>query len=236
MSGSFQTAIYNGLPVGVEGAFATANPYFSTVPMAGGFVAGPLGVTIGRFGWIDSTMTICNQTGTGAPAGFLMRVQGDALITNWTGGYGMLIQPGTMVGCLMDGGDFWARSTTAVTRGQKVYAQYGSGIVSTGATGTPTTGAVFTGSIAATTLTVTAMTSGTILPGQPVSGSGVTAGTYVVSQLTGTTGGIGTYTVSPTQTASSTTITAVGTVETKWTAATFCDAGELFKMTTRSLG
>ncbi len=69
------------------------------------------------------------------------------------------------------------------------------------------TEAVFTGSIAGTTLTVSATSSGIIEVGQVLSGTGVTADTYIVARGTGV-GGTGTYTVSPTQTASSTTITA----------------------------
>ncbi len=64
-----------------------------------------------------------------------------------------------------------------------------------------------TGSIATTVLTVTAILSGTLTPGQTISGTGVTAATYIVNQLTGTAGGTGTYTVSVSQTVSSTTIT-----------------------------
>ena len=75
--------------------------------------------------------------------------------------------------------------------------------------------AVFTGSIATTTLTVSAITSGTLLPGMLLSGTGVTSGTYIVTQLTGTTGGTGTYTVSPSQTVSSTSI--AGTIPSKIT-------------------
>lgn len=67
--------------------------------------------------------------------------------------------------------------------------------------------AVVTGSIAGTTLTVTAVTSGTIQIGETLSGSGVTAGTTVTGYITGA-GGTGTYTVSVSQTAASTTITA----------------------------
>ena len=70
--------------------------------------------------------------------------------------------------------------------------------------------AVFTGSIATTTLTVTAMLSGSNLSvGQFISGSGVTAGTYITAMVTGG-GGTGTYTVSTSQTASSTTMYAAG--------------------------
>jgi len=45
---------------------------------------------------------------------------------------------------------------------------------------------VVTGSISGTTLTVTAVTSGAINPGQSISGTGVTANTLIVSQLTAT--------------------------------------------------
>ena len=75
-------------------------------------------------------------------------------------------------------------------------------------------GAVVTGSIATTTLTVTAVTSGRIYPGQTISGTGITAGTVITAQLTQTSGDAiglrGTYTVSVSQTAASTTVTAVG--------------------------
>lgn len=67
--------------------------------------------------------------------------------------------------------------------------------------------ATFTGSIATTTLTVSAISAGTIYPSMQISGTGVTAGTRIVEQLTGTTGGTGTYRVSVSQTVSSTTIT-----------------------------
>jgi microcystin-dependent protein len=72
-----------------------------------------------------------------------------------------------------------------------------------------TTVAVFTGTINSTTLTVATQPTGTLRIGQVLSGTGVVAGTVILSQLTGTTGGIGTYSVSaPAQTVASTTITA----------------------------
>lgn len=61
------------------------------------------------------------------------------------------------------------------------------------------------GGSAGTTLTVTSVISGTIRIGMPVSGTGVTAGTYIVSFGTGT-GGVGTYTVNQSQLVASTTI------------------------------
>jgi hypothetical protein len=64
-----------------------------------------------------------------------------------------------------------------------------------------------TASIAGTTMTVTAVISGAFAVGQVISGTGVTNGTTITSLGTGT-GGIGTYTVSQSQTVASTTITA----------------------------
>jgi hypothetical protein len=70
----------------------------------------------------------------------------------------------------------------------------------------PTQTPVFTGSISGTTLTVTAMTSGAVNVGSVLSGTGVTAGTTVTALITGT-GGVGTYTVSASQSVGSRTIT-----------------------------
>ena len=64
-----------------------------------------------------------------------------------------------------------------------------------------------TGSISGATLTITAITSGQIQVGDVLTGTGVTAGTYVTALGTGS-GGVGTYTVSASQTVASTTITA----------------------------
>lgn len=69
----------------------------------------------------------------------------------------------------------------------------------------------FTGSIAATTLTVTAVTTGTLYVGAIISGTGITAGTTITALGTGT-GGVGNYTVSPSQSVGSTNITSVTTV------------------------
>jgi hypothetical protein len=68
--------------------------------------------------------------------------------------------------------------------------------------------AIVTGAISGTTLTVSAVTSGTLKIGQTIEGSGVTDGTIITAFGTGS-GGIGTYTVSASQTVSSTTIYAL---------------------------
>jgi hypothetical protein len=71
------------------------------------------------------------------------------------------------------------------------------------------TQAVVTGSISGNTLTVTAVTSGFVLYGTEISGSGIAAGTVVISQVTAGNdgpGGVGTYTLNNSQTVASTTV------------------------------
>jgi len=68
-----------------------------------------------------------------------------------------------------------------------------------------TVGAQVTGSISTTTLTVATVTSGTLYVGQTIQGTGVTALTIITALGTGS-GGVGTYTVSASQTVSSTTL------------------------------
>ncbi len=69
-----------------------------------------------------------------------------------------------------------------------------------------------TGSISGTTMTVTAVTTGPLTVGAKLSGTGVTSGTTIIEILTGT-GGVGTYKVNPSQTASSTTISGADAIE-----------------------
>ena len=75
-----------------------------------------------------------------------------------------------------------------------------------GSTNSPS--AIGTGAIAANTLTVSAVTSGTLAVGQTIFGAGAIDGTTITALGTGT-GGVGTYTVSNSQTVASETITAV---------------------------
>jgi len=85
--------------------------------------------------------------------------------------------------------------------------QVGQVLSGTGIASSPTISQIntasFNGYIATTTLTVALLNSGTIKTGMVLTGAGITAGTYIVNQLTGTSGGAGTYTVSTSQTAGS---------------------------------
>ena len=75
--------------------------------------------------------------------------------------------------------------------------------------------ASFTGSITLTVLSVDSGLTGLVFPGMLIAGDTVTADTYVYVQLTGTEGGVGTYTVSVSQTVTSEALT--GAMATKLT-------------------
>jgi hypothetical protein len=96
-----------------------------------------------------------------------------------------------------------------VTNGVSIYMQEGSKLDGFYVISKPLTGnggASFTASISGTTMTVTSVASGVIATGSTIYGSGVTSGTTVVGRISGS-GGTGTYTLSNSQTVSSTTIT-----------------------------
>ena len=74
-----------------------------------------------------------------------------------------------------------------------------------------------TGSISGTTLTVTSVTNGLLAAGWVLSGTGVTSGTTITKQLTGTTGSVGTYTVSASQTVASEAMSVLPTAAAEYT-------------------
>lgn len=72
--------------------------------------------------------------------------------------------------------------------------------------------AKFTGSIAGAVMTISAVLAGAMNVGAVVFGVGVAANTTVVNQISGTPGGDGNYTIAPSQTVTSTTLSAGATV------------------------
>ena len=214
MSGGFQTVVGTVPAPAVAGDFCDTNPRATVNAGPGGLVAGASGVIVGHFAWAsyegmdpDNAPTIVNSFGAGAPTGFVHREQ-QALITAYLADAGMVVPTGFGVTLFSEGG-FWVKNdgTSQALYGQKAYARNSDGAVLFAATGTPGTatitgsiGAVattsVTGSISGNVLTVTAVGSGTLYPGSTLSGTGgggVTSGTKIVAQLSGTTGGVGTY-------------------------------------------
>lgn len=223
-TGGWQTQAYDQPAAAVAGDRASQNPLFSFDAGPGGLIAGVGGVTVGRFAWThppldpNGTVQVAQSFGSGPVSGFVMRNQ-QALNPNFLSFAGNTIQQGYEM-ALMIGGDFWVVNdgSTQAQPGQKAYARFTDGAASFAATASPSNGASFTGqidpetfsvtgSIADDVLTVTAVGSGTVVKGATISGTGVSSGSTIVTQLTGTPGGIGTYRVSiPEQSATSTTI------------------------------
>jgi hypothetical protein len=226
MPSGFQTLAYDQPAAGVAGLRASLNTnLFSLIAGPGGLVAGVGGVTIGAFCWTtppvdpNESNQIAYSFGSGSPAGFVAReLQGQN--STFLSYAGMTILQGYDV-VAYNAGEFWVvnNGTTYCQPGQKAYANFANGLVSFAATGAPNTAASATGSsIAASTssvtgsiaddlMTVTAVGSGTLYPGTTLSGTGVSTGTVILSQVSGTTGGVGTYLVSiGGQSAASTTI------------------------------
>ena len=107
-----------------------------------------------------------------------------------------------------------------------------AGIIQTGLNASKPTQATAVGSISGTVFTAASSLTGAFAPGQILSGSGVTVGTTIIAQLTGPTGGLGTYTVSASQTASSTGMTAKG----QDVAVTFDSVSNAFIITSGTTG
>ncbi len=136
----FQSVINQYPAPAVEGDFASANPNASLLSGEGALVTGTAGVTVGRFAW--AVAGVVSNAGSGVPSGFVHR-EGQASIVTWLAESSMLIQAGREV-TLMTRGDFWARTSTVATVGQKVFASLTTGQIQTGAAGATITGYIET--------------------------------------------------------------------------------------------
>lgn len=226
---SFPNAVRLQPEVGVPGTRASMNPISVISRIAQN------AVTVARFVWpgTDTDNQVVNA-GTGKPLGFAITDQ-VGIIPTYLAEYSMQVPAGFPVQ-VAERGEWFASSANVATLGQKVYANYGDGSLSFGATGAATTNAGITANTASnTTLTVTANTGPNIQVGQPVSGTGIPAGTYISALGTGT-GGAGTYTLSQAATATGTGVTVTSTlnVETPYVVTRGGAANAVLKISTWS--
>lgn len=207
-TGGFQTQVVNQPALGVRGDFASSNPWFSFDAGPGGLVADVGGVGIGYFAWANpptdpnSGPTLVKNSGFGPVDGFVSRHQ-QGLNTTFLSNAGMSIPEGFMV-TLMTGGDFLVDNDglTTALKGQKAFANLLTGKVSFANAGSVPGGAsdsggacvkttlTLVGSVSDDILTVTSVSAGTVYPGAVLSSNAVG---QITKQLTGTTGGAGTY-------------------------------------------
>jgi hypothetical protein len=196
----FQKQVNNQPAPAVEGDFCSANPRASVLVGPNGFLAPVGGLTVSRFCWADpNTGDVSQSYKAGYQLGYLHR-ENQALITTFLGD-NTLVVPAGLVVTLLSQGEFWARFDAGATPGNAVYADPNTGKAVAGAAGglnvssvTASAGSAFTGAIASNVLTISALT-GYVSPGDVLAGAGVTPGTVIGAQLTGTPGAAGTYTV-----------------------------------------
>lgn len=162
------------------------------------------------------------------PGGAVVTAVGGAVVTGAISGTTLTVSAvssGTLgVGSVLSGSGVTA-NTTITALGT------GTGGVGTYTVGTSQTAASTTITATNQIMTVTGVTSGTLAVGQPISGSGVTSGSYITGLGTGT-GGTGTYTISAAQQFASATVTAVGSEETPFYVWSAASANELAKIST----
>lgn len=203
----FQSTIHRDQAPGVEGDFASLNPFSSVLAGAGALVAPAGGVDVGKFVWVGPNGQVSRSYIAGYQLGFVGRNQ-QALITEFLGEATMRVPEGFMLN-VFSSGDFWARFPAGAQVGQNVYADPNDGTPLAGATapslasGTGSAGFTGTATLAngSTTLTVATATAGILSPGDLVTGTSIPANTSIVAQLTGTPGKVGTYQMSAAATA-----------------------------------
>jgi len=228
----FQTSVSLQQSPGIEGGFHGANPHYSlTSPDEGMWVAGSPGPFVGRFAWANTAngkVTSAHPGVTTVRVGFVHRDQPaviSGLVTETTN----QVVAGQGIGLLEDG-PMWARFAAGATIGQKVYASYATGACRAAATGSAATA---TGTTANTTSGSAnlASVSGTLNPGEPISGTGIPAGTYIVSVNAGA--GTAVMSANASATNSAVALTRTTDFETAWTVRSTAGNGELAKISVR---
>jgi hypothetical protein len=201
----FQSQINDVQAPGVEGDFASTNPYASVLAGPGALVAPEGGVRVGSFAWVGPLGQVSQSYVAGWQIGFVGRNE-QALIVDFLGESTLVVPAGFMI-VLFNGGDFWAKFPAGGTVGNNVYADPNDGTPLAGSsaptlgTATANAGSTVTATLnGTTTLNVTAVTHGIINDGDVVADSttagNIPAGTTIVAQLTGIAGGVGTYEMS----------------------------------------
>lgn len=134
MATGFQQTINRNVPLAVEGDFASAGPYHAVLAGNQQLKAGATGVTIARFAWANiangQVSNVKPVDTTNQVLGFVRRGANTALITAYRAETSMLVPAGFGV-TIYDRGDFWAKTTTAATVGQKVFASDTTGEIAT---------------------------------------------------------------------------------------------------------
>lgn len=224
----FQQAVSATIAPGIEGGWTGFNPHYTlTNPDDNQWVVGATGAFMGRFGWANPNngqITRAHPGVANAVVGFIHKDQ-MAFLTGITMAATLAVPAGVGIDALEDG-PVWGRFAAGATFGQKVYASFADGSLRAAATA----------SAATTTYAVTTTNASPNLTGvgagafagQPITGTGIPANTYLVS-VSGTTA-----VMSANATASNTiTATATTDFETNFRVRSNCLSGEIAKISVR---
>jgi hypothetical protein len=169
----------------------------------GQLVSPPGGLTVGNFAWADlNTGAVSQGFDPNGQLGFLHREE-QAIIVTYLGISTYVVNQGFPI-TLFSQGSFWAKFAGGASPGQKVYADPATGAPIaanttpvadslTGSIGFSGTGTLVT---ATPNLTIASVVSGILSIGDTVTGTDIPANTTILSQTSGTPGGVGVYVMS----------------------------------------
>lgn len=205
----FQSEINDQPAPGEAGDFYGVNPRASILGGPGMYSAPAGGLVVGRVAWVNpDTGEVSQSFVEAAQLGFLHR-ENNAVITDFLGEATYVVFEGLPI-TLFDQGDFWGSFADGATPGQRVWANPGTGaLIAGGATapaldsytasagfgGTTQQGAAFSIAVTGNVATVSLLTAGGYVDaGTVVFSATIPAGQALGARLTGSAGGIGTFT------------------------------------------
>lgn len=196
-----------------------------------------IGDTLSGTGILPGTTVVSQVSGTTGGAGKYQLNQANTTSAATVTAYGSTIVVSATTGLIsigdtVSGGAGFPVGATIAT--QVSGTAGGAGTYTLSAPGTAYTASATGVTTFGNRIKVTAIGSGTLSVGEAISGTGIPTGAVIDSQVSGTPGGIGVYTIVPAATAyaASTTITVVAGVLTKWVAKSVAAVGELVKIST----
>ncbi len=225
----FQTSVAAKPAPYIEGGWTGFNPQYTlTNPDENQWVAGTPGPIVGRFAWGNVANGKVTSAHPGAPdvrIGFVHRDQ-NAIIAGLLLGDSNQVVAGQGIALLADGPTAARFAAGVAKTGLKVYANYADGSCRAAASGSPATQGSLTATTANGSPNLTALSGTMPVAGQPISGTGIAAGAYIVS-VSGTTA-----VMSASATADGTGIAITKTLdfETAWLTRSVCGNGETAKI------
>ncbi len=218
-------------------ASANTDPTKIDVTAVTGLIS--IGDTVGNVTGIAGSQTIVSQDAGGTPGGAgtykLSGTNTASAVTATCFGSVVKVTARTnliSIGETISGGAGFPTGATVATQVSGTAGD--TGVYTMSARGTAyvasATGVTTFGNV----LNVTAIGSGTLHVGEAVSGSGIPSGAVIASQVSGTAGSVGVYTldIPATAYAASTTVTGTNGVATSWVCKSVAAVGELVKIST----